>query len=350
VTDRTAASPPTDAPGLRWGIAGTGGIAGSFARDLRLEPDAGRLVAVGSRSPERAREFAATVRGPDAAGSGDTLRAHGTLDDLAADPDIDVVYVAVPHTAHHEVARRMLTAGKAVLLEKPFTVSRTEADDLVQLARKQGVFLMEAMWTRFLPHVQRIRELLAEGRLGEVRLLVAEHGVWFRHNPAHRMFDPALGGGALLDLGIYPISFAAMLFGEPAKVTTTASFGDTGVDGQTAVTLSYENGAQAVLSSSMEAWLPNRATIAGRDARIEIDGMFYRPGGFTLVDRHGASERYTFTTAGGGLQYQALEVARCIAAGLTESPVLPLDESVCIMGTLDRVRAAIGLRYPGEDA
>jgi len=177
---------------------------------------------------------------------------------------------------------------------------------------------------------------------------VCEHGVWFRHDPRHRMFDPALGGGALLDLGIYPISFASMVLGDPLDVMATAEFGDTGVDAQTAVTLRYAGGPQAVTASSMEAWLPNRATIAGRDARIDIDGMFYRPTSFTLTDRWGDSERHDWKVAGGGMQFEALEVARCLAAGLTESPVMPLAETVAVMGTLDRVRASIGRRYPGE--
>jgi predicted dehydrogenase len=329
----------TSLPPVRWGIVGTGGIAEAFARDLRLEPAAGKVVAVASRTPERASQFAASVG---------AVRAHTGATQLAADDGVDVVYVAVPHTAHHPVARALLAAGKAVLLEKPFTVSQAQAKDLVDLARSRSVFLMEAMWTRFLPHVSEIRRLLADGTLGEPRLVVAEHGVWFRRDPTHRMFDLALGGGALLDLGVYPISFASMILGEPTRVVASAQFGETGVDAQIAVTMDFAGGAQAVTASSMETWLTNSATIAGREGRIDIDGMFYRPVGFTLRARSGATARYDWPVQGGGMQYEALEVARCLRAGLIESPIMTLAETVSIMGILDQARAAIGLRYPGE--
>jgi predicted dehydrogenase len=330
----------TASPEVRWGVLGTGGIAAAFIRDLHLEPAAGRLVAIGSRDGDRARQFGASVGAP---------RSYGSHEQLVADSEVDVVYVAVPHTAHFPVARMALEAGKAVLLEKPFTMNGAEAEMLISLARANGNFLMEAMWTRFLPHAAAIRRLLADGRLGELRLVVAEHGVWFKQDPAHRMFDPALGGGALLDLGVYPISFASMVLGTPSDVVAVADFGVTGVDAQTSVTLRHPGGAQAVTTSSMEAWLPNRATIAGRDARIDIDGMFYRPTSFTLTDRHGGTERHDFTVTGGGMQYEAMEVARCLRDGLTQSPLMSLDESLSIMHTLDQVRACIGLRYPGEE-
>jgi predicted dehydrogenase len=325
---------------VRWGIIGTGGIAAAFAADLRVEPKAGELLAVASRSLERAEAFGVRVGAP---------RAYGSHEQLTADPDVDVVYAAVPHTAHHAVADLALRAGKAVLLEKPFTVNRQEAEDLAVTARDRGVFLMEAMWTRFLPHVDRIRRLLSEERLGELRLVVAEHGVWFEYDRTSRMFDPALGGGALLDLGVYPISFGVMALGMPSQVVASAGFGPTGVDAQTTVALRYPDGRQAVTVSSMEAWLPNRATIAGRDARIDVDGMFYRPTSFTLTDRRGHSERFDGTVPGGGMQFEALEVARCLRAGLTESPLLPLAETISIMGILDQVRSMIGLRYPSEE-
>jgi len=323
---------------LRWAIIGTGNIAGRFADDFRLT-DAGELVAIGSRSPARAEAFAARTSAP---------RFHADHAELLAADDVDAVYIAVPHSAHRDMAVAAIEAGKTVLVEKPFTLNRAQADELATLARDRGGFLMEAMWTRFLPHMVRIRELLAHGRLGDVQLVTAEHGVWFRHDPAHRMFDPHLGGGALLDLGVYPISFASMVLGAPSSVLASTQFGDTGVDGQTAAVLQYENGRQAVATSTMQAWLPNRATIAGTDARIDIDGTWYRPTSFTLTERTGAVERYEFPEQGNGLRYQAEEVARCVRAGQRESAVMSLDESCRIMGTMDDVRAQIGLRYPGE--
>ncbi|GLX93759.1 Gfo/Idh/MocA family oxidoreductase [Herbidospora sp. NBRC 101105] len=328
----------TSSPPLRWAVIGTGGIARQFADDLRLSESA-ELVAVGSRTAARAEAFAAEVGAP---------RAHGDVAEMLAADDVDAVYVATPHPAHHAGALAAIEAGKAVLVEKPFTINRREAEELVAAARARGVFLMEAMWTRFLPHMVRIRELLAEGRLGDVRLVVAEHGVWFRHDPVHRMFDLALGGGALLDLGVYPVSFLSMVFGAPASVTASTQFGGTGVDGQTSVITTYEGGRQGVATSSMEAFLPNRASIAGTDAHIDIDPWWYRPTSFTLTTRAGAAERFTFDVPGNGLRFQAEEVARCVRAGLLESPILTLEESCQIMGTMDEVRAQAGLRYPGE--
>ncbi|TKK86533.1 Gfo/Idh/MocA family oxidoreductase [Herbidospora galbida] len=328
----------TSSAPLRWAVIGTGGIAKQFADDLRLS-EAGELVAVGSRTAARAEAFAAEVGAP---------RAYGDQAAMLAADDVDAVYVATPHPAHHAGALAAIEAGKAVLVEKPFTINRREAEKLVAAARARGVFLMEAMWSRFLPHMVRIRELLAEGRLGDVRLAVAEHGVWFRHDPVHRMFDPALGGGALLDLGVYPVSFLSMVFGRPLSVTASTQFGDTGVDGQTAVIAKYEDGRQGVATSSMEAFLPNRASIAGTEARIDIDPWWYRPTSFTLTTRGGAAERYTFDVPGNGLRFQTEEVARCVRAGLLESPILTLEESCQIMGTMDEVRAQAGLRYPGE--
>ncbi|WP_030453716.1 Gfo/Idh/MocA family protein [Herbidospora cretacea] len=328
----------TSSPPLRWAVIGTGGIARQFADDLRLSESA-ELVAVGSRTAARAEAFAAEVGAP---------RAYGDVAAMLAADDVDAVYVATPHPAHHAGALAAIEAGKAVLVEKPFTINRREAEELVAAARARGVFLMEAMWTRFLPHMVRIRELLNEGRLGDVRLVVAEHGVWFRHDPVHRLFDLALGGGALLDLGVYPVSFLSMVFGAPLSVTASTQFGDTGVDGQTAVLTTYEGGRQGVATSSMEAFLPNRASIAGTDAHIDIDPWWYRPTSFTLTPRDGAAERFTFDVPGNGLRFQAEEVARCVRAGLLESPILTLEETCQIMGTMDEVRAQAGLRYPGE--
>ncbi|MEO3808302.1 Gfo/Idh/MocA family oxidoreductase [Sphaerisporangium sp. B11E5] len=323
---------------LRWAVVGTGGIAKAFAEDLRLS-DAGTLVAVGSRTAARAEAFAAQVGAP---------RSYGDQAEMLAAEDVDAVYVATPHTGHKDAALAAIEAGKAVLVEKPFTINRAEAEEVVKAARARGVFLMEAMWTRFLPHMVRIRELLAEGRLGDVRLVNAEHGVWFRRDPAHRMFDPYLGGGALLDLGVYPVSFLSMVFGAPATVTASTQFGDTGVDGHTSVITGYEGGRQGVAVSTMEAFLPNRASIAGTEARIDIEPWWYRPTSFTLTTRTGATERYEWPVPGNGLRFQTEEVARCVREGLLESPVLTLDETCEIMGTMDEVRAQAGLRYPNE--
>lgn len=241
-----------------------------------------------------------------------------------------------------------LQAGKAVLCEKPFTLNAGQAAHLVSTAREHGVFLMEAMWTRFLPHVVRIRELLASGELGEIRTVTAAHGQWFAADPSHRLFAPDLGGGALLDLGVYPISFASMVLGQPSQVLALSDPAFTGVDAQTSVLLGHPGGGHAVLTTTLEAASPNRATITGTDGRIEVDATWYAPTTFTWKTRDGVPQRYDVPHEGIGLRHEAAEVARCLREGLTESPVMPLDETVSILATMDEVRRQIGLGYPQE--
>jgi predicted dehydrogenase len=318
----------TDKP-LRWGIMGTGGIAKSFAKDLELT-GSGVVAAVGSRTAEGAGAFA-EQRGIPA--------RHGSYEALANDPDVDIVYVATPHPLHHGNARLALEAGKPVLVEKPFTMNAEEARDLVGLARDKNLFLMEAMWTRFLPHVRHIRELLPS--LGDVVTVTADHGQWFAEDPAFRLFAPELGGGALLDLGIYPVSFASMVLGTPDRVAAMVTPAFTGVDAQTSMLFGYASGAQAVLSCTLSAASPTTASIVGTNGRIEIDGPFYAPASFTLIPREGARSRFEYVDEGRGLRHQADEVARLLAAGETESPLMPLDETVSIMTTMDRVLTAV---------
>jgi predicted dehydrogenase len=311
---------------IRWGIIGTGGIASTFAADLELT-DSGTVTAVGSRRAGSAEEFAERFGIPN---------RHAGYEALVADPEVDVVYVATPHPMHREDALLALRAGKHVLVEKPFTMNAAEAEELVATARDAGLFLMEAMWTRFLPHIGEIRRLLAAGVLGEIVTVTADHGQWFSEDPAFRLFAPELGGGALLDLGIYPVSFASFVLGEPDRVTAIADPAFTGVDAQTSILLGYAGGAHAVLTCTLRAKSPTRAAIVGTDARIEIEGDFYAPGAFTLTPRGGESQRVEIAHEG-GLRYEADEVARCVGEGLLESPLMPLDETVAIMRTLDAV-------------
>jgi predicted dehydrogenase len=329
----------TEAP-IRWGILGTGDVASTFAQDLQLLDDAS-LVAVGSRSQWSADAF------------GDRLgirRRYGTYVDLVTDPDVDVVYVATPPSVHHEATLMALRASKPVLCEKPFMINAAEADEVIAVARQQNLFLMEAMWTRFLPHMVRIRELLASGLLGDVRILTADHGQRFVADARHRLFAPQLGGGALLDLGIYPISFASLVLGSPRRITAVSDPTGTGVDATTSMLFQYAEGQHAVLTATLEARSSNRASIVGSDARIEIDSTWFAPTSFTLI-RPGPGrdvERFEAPQVGRGLHHQAVEVARCLRTGLTESNRMPLDESASIMATLDEVRRQIRLRFPGE--
>ena len=314
---------------LRWGLIGTGWIADSFAADLAFT-DSGRVVAVGSRRIETANAFADRFEIPN---------RHASYEALVADPDVDVVYVATPHPMHHPNTLLALRAGKPVLVEKPFTMNAAEARELVAVARAEKLFLMEAMWTRFLPHVARIRQLIAAGALGEIVSVSADHGQWFAQDPDFRLFAPELGGGALLDLGVYPVSFASMLLGAPSSIVALIDPAFTGVDGQTSMLFGYDSGAQAVLSCTLSAKSSTRAAIVGTEARIEIDGDFYTPTSFTLITRSGERTRYDEPHQGRGLWHQADEVARCLREGLLESPLMPLDESISIMQTLDAVLA-----------
>jgi predicted dehydrogenase len=322
---------------IRWGVIGTGGIAAAFVEDLRLLADA-EVVAVGSRQQASAAAFAAEH------GVG---RAHGSYADLVTDPDVDVVYVSTIHPTHHDAAKLAIEAGKAVLLEKPFTMDAVEARDLVDAARTRGVFLMEAMWARFVPHMVRVRELIAEGALGEVRLVIADHCQWFPGDPTHRLLAPELGGGALLDLGIYPLSFSSMVLGTPTRVTAVSEPTSTGVDATTSMLLQHDGGAQSVLTTTLSALGPNRAAVVGTEARLEIDGVFYSPSSFTLTGRDGSVQRFDEPHEGRGLRHEAAEVMACLREGRLESAVLPLDETVAIMQTMDEVRRQIGLTYPG---
>lgn len=321
---------------FRWGILGTGWIADRFVSDLKFLKDH-QPAAVGSRSLEKARDFARTQGIP---------RAWGSYEELVADPDIDAVYITSPHPGHLPHTLLALKAGKPVLVEKPFALDAAEARQMVSLARSQGLFLMEAMWTRFLPHVVRIRQILKEGKLGRIVSVQADHGQWFPENREHRLYAPELGGGALLDLGIYPVSFAHMVLGKPKKITAAADLAFTGVDAQTSAVFQYEGGAQAVLTTTLAASSSNRAQIVGTEARIEVDSWFFCPSSFRVVDRSGqVLERFEHTYQGHGLREEAAEAARCIRAGLKESPGLPLDESLEIMESLDEIRRQIGLDY-----
>jgi predicted dehydrogenase len=264
---------------------------------------------------------------------------HSRYESLVADPAVDVVYVATPHPMHRDNAILALSAGKPVLIEKPFAMNATEAIEIVTAARENGLFVMEAMWTRFLPHIAVIRDWLAQGALGEIVTVSADHGQWFAEDPGFRLFAPELGGGALLDLGVYPVSFASMILGTPNRIVSISDPAFTGVDAQTSMVFGYEGGAQAVLTCTLRAKSPTRASIVGTDAMIKIDGDFYAPAAVTLVPRHGEPTRADTAHEGRGLRHEADEVARRLAAGDLESPLMPLDETISIMKTIDTVRA-----------
>lgn len=324
--------------GLRWGILATGGIAHAFARDLRT---AGLdLRAVGSRRLEGARAFAEEF---------DVARVHSSYEALAADDEIDIVYIATPHPMHAENALLLLEHGKHVLIEKPFTLNADQAIAVRDLARAKGLLAMEAMWTRYLPHMIRIREIIESGTLGEIRAVFADHTQRISDDPAHRLNALELGGGALLDLGIYPVSFAWDMLGAPTSITAAARLGGTGADTEVATIFTHASGAVSTTLSSSRAAGPNTAHVVGTEGRIDIDRVWYTPTSFRVTAPDGTVlEEFVSDVEGRGMQFQALAAEEIIAGGATDSERLPIDETVAIMETLDAVRRQIGLRYPEE--
>jgi predicted dehydrogenase len=324
----------------RWGILGTGLIARTFAGDLRLS-EMGVVTAVGSRSQDAAERFAEEFG---------VARPHASYESLVKDPAVDVVYVATPHPMHRDNAILALRAGKPVLVEKPFAMNADEAAEIVAVAREMRLFAMEAMWTRFLPHIAVIRDWLGDGSLGEIVTVTADHGQWFAEDPKSRLFAPELGGGALLDLGIYPVSFASMVLGTPNRIVALSDPAFTGVDAQTSMLFGYDSGAQALLTCTLRARSPTRAAVVGTDARIEIEDRFYGPTAVTLVPRTGEPTRVASTHQGHGLRHEAEEVARCLAEGELESPLMTLDETISIMQTMDAVQSDARQRTPGASS
>jgi predicted dehydrogenase len=327
---------PDDGP-IRWGMLATGGIARAFAHDLALQPDC-EVAAAGSRSQASADAFGDEFGVP---------HRHASYQALVSDPDAGAVYVPAPHPGHHDAALLAISAGKAVLAGKPFAMDAAQAREMTGAARGQGTFLMEAMWTRFLPHIARVREILAAGTPGDVVYLTAGHGQWFAPDPQFRLFAPELGGGALPDLGIYPVSFASLVPGVPARITAVSHPAFTGVDATTSMIFQYDSGAHAVLTTTLLAASGNPAAIYGTAARIEIDGWSCTPTAFRVIARDGTElERFEGPYEGRGLRGEAAEVGRCLRAGLPESPPLPLDETYTIMQAMDEVRRQIGLSNP----
>ncbi|MCI0499180.1 MAG: Gfo/Idh/MocA family oxidoreductase [Planctomycetales bacterium] len=324
---------------LNWGIIGCGGIAAKFAQDL-AQSRTGRLAAVGSRSKAKAQTFAAHHGG---------ACAHGSYEALAADPAVDVVYVATPHSYHLENALTAIDAGKHVLCEKPIALNARQLGRMIDAARKKGVFLMEGMWSRCFPATLQLRQWLARNRIGRILAMEADFGEFFAAGPKHRINNPALGGGALLDLGIYPVSFASMVFGaQPEQIVSSVHKTRTGVDDHAVMVLEYADGATAALSCSCRVAMKPQARLFGTKGMITVDARFYRPNRLTLALEGQKAVVADFAYPGFGLHYEADHVAECIRKGRTESDLMPLGESLAIMQTMDRIRRQWKLKYPGE--
>ena len=327
---------------IRWGILSTGAIARQFAQGLAFVPGA-ELIAVGSRTQEAAERFGVDFDAP---------HRHASYQAVAEDPEVDVVYIGTPHNLHCDNTLMCLEAGKPVLCEKPFAINAFQAERMVARARSKRLFLMEALWTRYLPAMIELRRLLAAGTIGPIRMIEADFGFRPEYDPLGRLYNPDLGGGALLDIGIYPISLTAMLLGLPARMTAMAELGRTGVDERSAVVLAYPGGELAVLTFSLTTDMPSEILVLGTEGWIRVHGPIYRPEKLTvsLKSMRGARDEreIPLSVKGNGYNYEAVEVMRCLREGRLESPGMTLDESLAIMRLMDGIRAQWGLRYPGE--
>ncbi len=323
---------------VKWGIIGPGRIAGHFARDLKLAGSA-ELYAVGSRSAERAKEFA-EAHGVE--------KAYGSYEELAADPEVDIVYIATPHPQHRDNALMCIENGKAVLCEKPFTVNARETAQIIKAARERGVFVMEAMWTRFLPTIRRVRSWIDEGAIGTVKMLHASFGFKAPWNPEGRMLNKELGGGAVLDAGIYTTSFASFVFGgQPARIESAVRIGSTGVDEWFSALLDYGDDRMALIADAVQLPLRTEAVICGTGGRIDIP-KFFAAKSATLYGADGTEQTFTDHGEGRGMFHEANEAMRCLREGLTESPGIPIGETLAIMKTLDALRKPWGIVFPAD--
>lgn len=336
---------PDDRP-IRWGVLATGKIATAFAQNLALLPQC-EIAAVAARRQESADAFAAQHG---------AASAYGDYRALVEDPDVDVVYVATPHALHREHVELAFDAGKPVLCEKTLTLNARDAEHLVALSREKGLFFMEAMWMRCNPLLRRLQQLFGSGVFGEVRQVRADLGFVVDKPPTDRLLDRALGGGALLDMGIYPLTFVHLFLGEPSSVAATAALSEVGVDLNLALSLGYDSGAVASLTSTMTAWSPRTASIATDRGRIDVPPPFHHPttATWTVQDTDpdfggpGATMEIREDLIGTGLAHEAIEVVRCLRAGETESPLVPLDDTVALMRQMDRIREQIGVRYDAD--
>ncbi|WP_197677181.1 Gfo/Idh/MocA family protein [Friedmanniella luteola] len=328
-----------DAPTTGWGILSTGHIASVLAKDLALLPDEATLVAVGSRSADKAAAFAAEYG---------VRRSHGSYEELAADPDVDVVYVASPHNDHFPSAKLCLEGGQAVLVEKPLTVAPAQAEELLALAQERGLFVMEAMWTRTHPLIRHAAELVASGELGDVRHVDAQFGFAFDGPDSHRLLDPAQAGGAILDAGVYPVHAVNLFLGEPEDVLGYGTAASTGVDDHAAALLTYpatsdRPAATASVLCTLRAGLPNRLAVYCTKGRVMFDDFYLRPAELTVWrDGTDAPEELLASWPGGGYTFEAQEVMRCLRAGEVESPLVPWADTLAVSRTLSRWQDAVG--------
>jgi predicted dehydrogenase len=322
-----------------WGILGTGFIARKMAEALILVPHS-KLYAVGSRNPDTAQKFA-RQHGFE--------KAYGSYEELVSDPAVDIVYIATPHNLHYENTIMCLDRGKHVLCEKPFAVNGHEVRRMIAKAKEKHLFLMEALWTRFLPNLIKVKEMVDDGRIGRIKLLKADFGISIPFDPGHRLYNKQLIGGSLLDLGIYPLFLSLLLLGKPKSIHAVAGIGDTGVDYNCSFTLGYEKSTLSVMYSSMVAQTDITASIYGDKGNIIFDKWWYMPVSAQLITPEGKTIPIKGKSKGNGYNYEATEVIRCIEKGEMQSEMMSWDFSLLLIDTLDAIRKEIGLVYAGHD-
>ena len=326
---------------IRWGILGCGRIARKFASDLRLVTDA-ELIAAGSRNKETLLSFAKDFS---------CNHLHNSYEELVANSEVDVIYIATPHSHHYEHTLLCIGHNKAVLCEKAFAINSKQAKEMVDTARKKNVFLMEALWTKFLPHYKKLQELLQKNTLGDVKSVLVNFGFKASSNSPQRLLDPILGGGTLLDIGIYNVFMTTSVLGKPDSIEATMTAASTGVDEQIAVVFKYSNGAIAQLFSSFVTNLPIQAEINGTAGCVTLTSRFYEPSATIQLSKQIPYEREIVPVekeAGFGYQYEARHVNECLKKGLTESPVMTHADTLMLMETLDAIRMKAGIKYPAD--
>lgn len=324
---------------VKWGILGTGKIAKRFMQAAFYVPEA-QVVAVGSRTQETAHQFGSHFGIP---------KRYGSYEGVLNDPEVEIVYVATPHNLHAENTLAALQAGKHVLCEKPFTVNAQQAEEVIAAARQTDRFVMEGMWTRCFPVMQEVYRRIQAGEIGKVCYLQADFGFRPPFDPSSRLFNPELAGGALLDVGIYPIALAFWFLGAPQEVVSLATRGETGVDVLEGVVFRYPNGAIATLSASIQVNTPKQAFLCGTEGMIHFPAPWWKPSEAFWIRPDGSQEHLLYPYEGDGLQFEIRHVHACLQQGLRESPLMPLEETLRIVRLMDRLRAEWGVRYPFEE-
>ena len=320
---------------FNWGIIGTGGIANAFANDLKYLDDH-HVIAVASRTKNNATKFSSNF---------DNCIGYDNYEEFLHNPTIDGVYIATPNNLHLEHTLLALNAGKPVLCEKPFALNENEVKVMILAAKENNVLLIEAMWTRFLPHIKAVKTIIENGDLGKIQTVKADHGQNLTQVKNPRLWNREYGGGALLDLGIYVVSFAHLILGTPCKIIANSTFSKDRIDLQTSAIFHYDTGAQAVLNTTMINSTPCRAIISGDRGRLEINPIFYTPSSFRVIFNDGKIKNYIFQYQGHGLREQAKEFARCVKVGIIESPLNSHNESLAVMKLMDQIRKKVGLKF-----